>query len=316
VEYTNDAAILVEHDGVRVFNETDCKLGYEDLQRIGEAGIDLGFYMFSGANWYPMLYDYPEETMLDLVRKRRRSLLRSLVQRVRVTKPRFAVPAAGPCTVLDPSLLWLNEESRGIFVDPGIAAAEIAKACPYTEPLYMAATDVWDSASGFLRNSPDSFRVPRPEYIACSSERMSGSIAKFYDAEPLAHPNLPNLLPQYFNSLVAAQSDRVRTLVNAKLALQVHGPRGGDWTVDFSTPGPGFVRDGILDGWTYRIAVEDKLISPFITGEELFFEDLLLSFRFRCSRRPDAFNEPLYHFLYEPDPEKLHNWYAKQRILD
>jgi hypothetical protein len=77
-----------------------------------------------------------------------------------------------------------------------------------------------------------------------------------------------------------------------------------------TAPGPEFVREGISPDWTYKIEVEDKLISPFITGEERFFEDLLLSFRFRPSRRPDEFNEPLYHFLYEPDPEKFHNWYA------
>ncbi len=60
-EYTNDAALFVEGDGCTVFNETDCKLGYADLQRLGDRGIDIGFYMFSGANWYPMLYDYPDE---------------------------------------------------------------------------------------------------------------------------------------------------------------------------------------------------------------------------------------------------------------
>ena len=86
-------AYLVEHEGIRYFNETDCKLGYEALEQIGEKGVDIGFYMFSGANWYPMLYDYPEEIQLDLVRRRRQDLLRSLVQRVKLTRPRVAVPS-------------------------------------------------------------------------------------------------------------------------------------------------------------------------------------------------------------------------------
>ena len=117
-EYTNDAALLVEGEGFRVLNETDCKLGYADLQRIGQKGIDIGFYMFSGANWYPMMYDYPDQVQVELVRRRRQSLLRSLVQRVKLTRPRVVVPAAGPCTVLDPEQLWLNSEDRGIFIDP------------------------------------------------------------------------------------------------------------------------------------------------------------------------------------------------------
>jgi UDP-MurNAc hydroxylase len=309
-EYTNDSAILVEHEGVRLFNETDCKLSYSDLERIGQQGIDIGFYMFSGANWFPMLYDYPEEMMLGLVSRRRRSLLRGLMQRVKLTKPRVAVPSAGPCTVLDPELLWLNSEERGIFIDPEIAVRELRAAQLRCEPLYMAATDVWDSRTGFEPYAPASFRKPRLEYIESAAERMAPSIATARAAEPAAHDQLARLLNEHFNSLVGAQTPEIRKRINAKMALAVRGPRGGEWTVDFTAPGPEYVRESLSPDWTYKIEVEDKLISPFMAGEELFFEDLLLSLRFCASRRPDQYNEPLYHFLYEADPEKLHNWYA------
>lgn len=311
VEYTNDSAILIEHAGVRMFNETDCKLAYEDLQKIGAAGVDIGFYMFSGANWYPIRYDYPQDVMVELVRRRRSSLLRSMVQRVKLTRPRFAVPAAGPCTVLDPELLWLNEEHCGIFIDPNLATNELQRAKLSTEPLYMVATDVWDSRSGFEAHAPASLRLPRHDYIRDAAERMAPRIAAARAAEPPPHPSFRSLLARHFNELVGAQTQLVRNRVNAKLAFSVIGSLGGEWTVDFSAPGPEFVREGILPDWNYKIEVEDKLLSPFVSGEEPFFEDLLLSFRFQCARRPDEFNEPLYHFLYEPDPERLHNWYAR-----
>ena len=309
-EYTNDSAILLEHEGVRLFNETDCKLSYSDLKRIGQEGVDIGFYMFSGANWFPMLYDYPEETMLKLVRRRRSSLLRSLVQRVRLTKPRLAVPAAGPCTVLSTEMLWLNTEERGIFIDPELAVRELRAAQLPCEPLYMAATDIWDSRTGLEPHAPASFRTPRSDYIQSAAERMGPSIAAARASEPPAHSDLAELINQHFNTLVGALTPEIRKRINAKLALAVRGPRGGEWTVDFTAPGPEYVREGLSLDWTYKIAVEDKLLSPFMTGEEPFFEDLLLSLRFSSSRRPDQYNEPLYHFLYEPDPEKLHNWYA------
>lgn len=313
-EYTNDSAILVEHAGVRVFNETDCKLAFDDLERIGQKGIDIGFYMFSGANWYPVRYDYGEDQMRELVRRRRRSLLRSLVQRVKVTNSRVAVPAAGPCTVLDPEMLWLNSEERGIFIDPELAVRTLQQAGAASQPLYMACTDVWDSDSGYEAHAPASFRVPRQEYIRSASERMAPAIAAARTAEPAAHEDLPKLLPAHFHELVRAQTPGIRKRINAKLAFAVTGSRGGEWTVDFAPDGCDYVREGILADWTYKIEVEDKLISPFVTGEEPFFEDLLLSLRMRTSRRPDEYNEPLYHFLYEPDPEKLHNWYAKHPL--
>jgi UDP-MurNAc hydroxylase len=310
-EYTNDSALLVEYQGCRLLNETDCKLGYRDLARIGEGGIDIGFYMFSGANWYPMLYNYPEDVQLELVRRRRKSLLRSLVQRVQLTKPRFAVPAAGPCTVLDPEMLWLNTEERGIFIDPPLAVQAMRDANLASTPLYMAAGDVWDSRTGFEPRAPAAFRMPRQNYIAAASERMAPFIAAAHKAERPANSALPKLLPQHYNELLRAQTQFVRERIHAKLAFVVRGPHGGQWTVDFTAPGPDYVFEGLLPEWTYKIEVEDKLISPFVTGQEPFFEHLLLSLRFRADRRPDEYNEPLYHFLYEPDPERLHNWYAK-----
>jgi UDP-MurNAc hydroxylase len=309
-EYTNDAALLVEGDGCRLLNETDCKLSYADLQRLGQQGVDIGFYMFSGANWYPMMYDYPDDVQRELVRRRRRALLKSLVQRVKVTRPRIAVPAAGPCTMLAPDLLWLNSEDRGIFVDPQEAVVALTAARLPAEPLHMAAADVWDSRSGVERQAVAAFRLPRQEYISAASERMAPWIRAYRAAEPPAGSDLPQRLADYFNTLVAAQTPAVRRRINAKLALVATGPHGGTWTVDFTPRGSEYVYEGLAPNWTYKIEAEDKLLYPFLTGQMPFFEDILLSLRVRLARRPDEYNEPLYHFLYEPDPEKLRNWYA------
>jgi UDP-MurNAc hydroxylase len=310
-EYTNDSALLVEAENRRVLNETDCKLSYADLQAVAHKGIDIGFYMFSGANWYPIMYDYPPEIQLDLVARRRQSLLRSFVQRVKVTRPKVAVPAAGPCTVLDPNRIWLNSEEQGIFIDPKEAIRALTTANLPTQPVYMTATDVWDSDRGLEVHSPPAFHQPREEYIRSAMDRMAPQIRAWQAAEPPAGNNLPELMVKYFNDLIRCQTPLVRRRINAKLGLIVTGPHGGTWTLDFTSPGPDYVREGLGPDWTYKIEVEDKLLFPFLTGQVLFFEDLLLSLRVRCSRRPDEYNEALYHFLYEADPEKLHNWYAK-----
>lgn len=309
-EYTNDSALLVEGEGCTVFNETDCKLGYSDLMRLGEKNIDIGFYMFSGANWYPMMYDYPETVMLENVRRRRRSLLKSLVQRVKLTKPRIAVPSAGPCTVLDQELLWLNSPERGIFIDPeeAVTALKAAEVCP--KPVSLAATDGWDSKTGIERSAPPNFRLPRAEYIADASVRMGSRISAMRDAEPEAGADLPQRLARYFEESVAALTPAVRERINATLGLVVTGRNGGCWSVNFKAPGPPYVEDRMNPEWTYKLELEDKLIYPFTTGSDIFFEDILLSLRARCARRPDEYNEPLYHFLYEPDAAKLHDWYA------
>jgi len=310
-EYTNDAALLVESENCRVLNETDCKLGYKDLQKIGEKGIDVGFFMFSGANWYPMMYDYPETMQRDLVKRRRSALLRSFVQRIKVTRPKFAVPAAGPCTVLDRDRLWLNNAERGIFIDPEEAIRTLMEARLPVQPLYMGITDIWDSSRGFEPHAPSSVRIARDAYIQQASEKMAEAISNRRKTETSASNDLPDLFENCFNELIKAQTPAVRNRIDAKVGFVVSGAHGGTWTLDFTSESSSYVREGLADDWTYKMEVEDKLLWPFLIGTTPFFEDLLLSLRVSCSRRPDTYNEALYHFFYEPDPEKLHSWYVK-----
>jgi len=267
--------------------------------------------MFSGANWYPMQYDYTEEGQRELVSRRRHSLLRSFVQRVKITKPKIAIPAAGPCTVLDPERLWLNSSERGIFIDPEDAVKALRQANLPVQAVSLAASDVWDSRKGFEFRAPSAFRAAREQYIREASERMAHQISSRRAAEPPATSQIPELIVKHFSELISAQTQLVRHRINAKVTFAVRGRHGGTWTLDFLSSGPDYVYEGLRRDWTYKIEVEDKLLLPFLTKEQLFFEDLLLSLRVRCARRPDQYNEALYHFLYEPDPEKLHNWYAK-----
>ena len=308
-QYTNDAAILVRAEGRTVFNETDCKLRFDDLRRLREQKIDLGFFMFSGANWYPMLCDAPEQVKIDRTRVRRRALLRSFVERVRLVQPRLAVPAAGPCTVLDPDLLWLNSEDRGVFIDPAIAVQAARAAGLPSEVAYMRACDVWPGDTAIEPRAPAAFSLPRADYIAHAAARYGDEVRARQAAEPPAGSDLPERLVAHFDERIAAQTPAIRTRIGARVALTVTGRQAGEWTLDFTAASPPYVRPGPSADWNYRVEVEDKLLYPFLTGDAPFFEDLFLSLRVKLARRPDVFNETLYHFFYEPDPGKLDAWY-------
>ncbi len=311
-EYTNDSAILVRGDGHVMFNETDCKLGYRELQQLADQKIDIGFYMFSGANWYPMLYEGDPDVKLEQVRRRRRSLVRGFVERVKLTKPRIAVPAAGPCTILDPDLLWLNSKEHGIFIDPEEAVAAVRAAGLSSEAVNMAATDVWDSERGIERVAPEEFRLPRMEYLERAAARQAPVVRARKDAEAPAKADLVDLVPAYFEHHIAAQTPSIRERIGAVVALNVTGPQAAGWTLDFTRATAPFVMPGVSPAWTYKIDVEDAVLYPFMSGAQPFLEDLFLSLRVGLARRSDAYNEPLYHFFYEPDPGKLQDWYANK----
>jgi len=309
-EYTNDSAILIEAEGRSVFNETDCKLTYEDYVRLAAKSIDLGFYMFSGANWYPIMYDYAEDDMLRLIQRRRASLVGGFVRRVRTTRPRFAIPAAGPCTVLEPDLLELNSPERGIFIDPKIAVAALRDAGTAASGVCMNASDRWDSDKGFEHRAPESFRGERADYVKDAARRMRDTIRAWRAAETPAGSDLSARVVEYFGTRVAAQEPGIRARIGAKLLVEATGPQAGSWTVDFTANGP-YAREGSCSDFTYRMRTQDVCLYPFVSGREEFLEDMLLSLRVTLARRPDVYNELLYHFLYDPDPVRMRTFYAR-----
>ena len=176
-------------------------------------------------------------------------------------------------------MLWLNSPEQGIFIDPDEAVAAIREAKLGSVGVNMAATDVWNSRTGFARRAPETFRRPRQEYIQEASQRIAPRIAEAKAAELPAGSDLPDRLAKFFNEIVGAQTPEIRKRIAARLAIEATGRHGGAWTVDFNADGPNYVKEGLHPDWTYRVQVEDKLLYPFVTGAIPFFEDC----SFRCA---------------------------------
>lgn len=117
----------------------------------------------------------------------------------------------------------------------------------------MAATEVWDSQSGYKRRAPAAFCVPRQEYIRATPERLAPRIHARQTAEPPAGSDLAQRLTAYFNERVAVQTPIVRRRINAKLALLVTRPHGEAWTVALTASGPEYVTEGLAPHWAYKV---------------------------------------------------------------
>jgi len=68
--YSNeDSGILVESDGVRFLNMNDCR-AYDgpEFDQLGK--IDVFTIQFSGASWFPSVYEYSKEMRDVLSRKK------------------------------------------------------------------------------------------------------------------------------------------------------------------------------------------------------------------------------------------------------
>ncbi|PYE18506.1 UDP-MurNAc hydroxylase [Williamsia limnetica] len=104
-----DSGLVVSDGETTVFNMNDARP--VDLDVIAEqfGHIDIHLLQYSGAIWYPMVYDIPKRSKANFAaQKRQRGMdrARSYIEQVGAT---WVVPSAGPPMFLDDELRYLND---------------------------------------------------------------------------------------------------------------------------------------------------------------------------------------------------------------
>lgn len=124
-----DSALVVRDGDTVCFNMNDARpVDLEPLQeQFGH--VDIHLLQYSGAIWYPMVYDIPQQTKTTFGKQKRQRGMdraRSFVEQVGAT---WVVPSAGPPVFLDPQLRYLNDDhgdEGNIFPDHMVFLEQLA----------------------------------------------------------------------------------------------------------------------------------------------------------------------------------------------
>ena len=117
-----DSALLVDDGETRLLNMNDSRPTDPD-QLLALGPIDLLFLQFSGAIWYPMVYEFPEKAKATLAHKKRVAQLARSHRYIQLVDPTFVVPSAGPPCFLDDDLFDQNDlhaDPTNIFPDQAV----------------------------------------------------------------------------------------------------------------------------------------------------------------------------------------------------
>jgi UDP-MurNAc hydroxylase len=125
-----DSALVVSDGDVRIVDQNDCRT--TDLDALRAHGrVDVHWLQYSGAIWYPMVYELPADQMRRLVDAKVESQLARAMRYVESVDARAVVPSAGPPCFLDPDLFHLNVvdgDELSIFVDQPVFLDRLAQA--------------------------------------------------------------------------------------------------------------------------------------------------------------------------------------------
>jgi UDP-MurNAc hydroxylase len=315
-----DSALWIRDGDTTLLNQNDARPA--DLSTFSELGhVDAHLLQYSGAIWYPMVYDLPENAKRAFGKQKRARQFDRTLRYIDDLKASYVFPTAGPPCFLDPELWHINDifgDEGNIFPDqhdfeqfmaaegrdnsrlliPGSVADLSQDGCPVMHPVSNDEVErIFTDKEAYLR------AYQQRKLPALEAEKATWS-----------HPDVDILaeLKNWFEPLMAEAS---------RMADGVGGPvrftaEDGDNTVDLVLDFPNReVRAYAGEKCRYRFQTKRRHIEHLIAiGEGDWVNSLFLSCRFSAGR-VGPYNEYVYTFFKCLSEERINyaeGWYAEQ----
>jgi UDP-MurNAc hydroxylase len=320
-----DSSLWVEYDGVRLLNQNDARP--TDLTRFAELGLVHGHMLqFSGAIWYPMVYDLPQNAKTAFGKQKRERQYDRTFRYIDGLKAAHVFPIAGPPCFLDESLWQFNDlfgDEGNIFPDQHAFVTEYAKVGGSNAHILLPGSVSRLTADGCTTTHPvpdiDAFFAGKEQYLREYQQRQRPVI----EALKLtwAHPEIDVLegLRRQIEPLLE-ESIYMAKGVGGPVQLELTSPEGEvleSIVVDFPN---GEVRPYADEKVRYKFRTERRLIEHLLFTDEVDWSNsLFLSCRFTATRI-GQYNEFVYSFFKCQSEERLQyaeGWYDEhERTTD
>ncbi|HEY5853890.1 MAG TPA: Rieske 2Fe-2S domain-containing protein [Aldersonia sp.] len=315
-----DSGLVVSDGETTCFNMNDSRPMDMDVMHEAFGKIDIHLVQYSGAIWYPMVYDIPERSKTVFGKQKRQRGMdraRSYIEQVDAT---WVVPSAGPPVFLDPDLRYLNDD-RGdegnIFPDQIVFLEQMRLHGQQENGVLMIPGSVAELRGGELTLTHP---IPESEVKAIFSDKavyieaMAQRLAPVLEAEkatwaPADGEPLLEPLRELFEPIMR-QSDLICDGIGYPVALEM-----GDETVVLDFP-QRTVRERSDDDkkFRYGFRIAPELVRTVLRDQEPdWVNSIFLSTRFQAWRI-GGYNEFLYTFFKCLTDERIayaDGWFAE-----
>jgi UDP-MurNAc hydroxylase len=301
-----DSALIVDDGQTRLLDQNDCRL--HDLAAVTAHGpIDCHWLQYSGAIWYPMVYEMEPEAMRAACEAKVEAQFARAVRYVTAVAAAVVIPSAGPPCFLDPDLAGFNVitgDEPSIFPDASRFLTRLARDGIDTGHLLIPGSAVvLSGTTATIEHAADDAEVRRPfeqkaEYLAEYQHDWQAWLAAEKASWPAARPDLVARLADWWEPLLA-RCPTLRAGVGAAALIRT----GADNVlVDFPA---GQVRAYAGEPFAFSFTIPRPLVERVLADRAVDWSNsLLLSCRFRAWRAGE-FNEFLYNFLKSLSVERI-----------
>lgn len=314
-----DSALSVDDGTAIVLNQNDSHP--IDMPKLLEFGpVDGYFTQFSGAIWWPMVYDLPDRAKVEFARLKRTGQTTRALHYIDQVNAAHVFPTAGPPCFLDDDLFEFNgrgTHDTSIFTDQAEFLTELAEHRPHVAghkllpgtrvELTDGECKVWNEL--FSDAEIDTVFHHKWDYLRRQQVQRADEVAA-WRSQPSAIPdNLFAQIRDWWEPLIQ-RSEFIAGGIGASVRFTADDL---DLLLDFEH---GQVRRyaGERVRYTFRTHL-DLVAANVACGEVDWSNSLFLSMRFSASRI-GKFNEYLYTFFKCLSFERLdyvERWYAARR---
>ncbi|MFM8811043.1 MAG: Rieske 2Fe-2S domain-containing protein [Actinomycetota bacterium] len=301
-----DSALVVSDGKTRLVNQNDCRTG--DLGLLTSHGpVDLHYLQFSGAIWYPMVYDMPVEDKRALAKAKVESQFARAEKYVESVAARVVLPSAGPPCFLDEKLFHLNmfdPEDVSIFPDQTAFIDRLAKRGVTNPTLNVPGTCVEISPTEFTVAHPsprDTVMKPftdKKNYLRQYQSDWARWLAQERQSWPHDSTDLATSMQAWWEPLFVL-SPTLRKAIGGSCRIT---SGEADLIIDFER---GEVRQFAAEAVRYRFEIPRPLLEKVVRDRAVDWSNsLFLSCRFSAWREGE-FNEFLYNFFKSLSVERI-----------
>ncbi len=301
-----DSAIVISDGDTRLVNQNDCRT--RDLAALRSHGpVDMHWLQFSGAIWYPMVYEEPLDRLMVLARAKVESQFSRALHYVSAIGARVVVPSAGPPCFLDDELFGFNMitgNELSIFPDQTIFIRRLRAAGNESGVMNIPGTTI-DVSAGLVHvvhpTTDEKVREPfenKAEYLRAYQADWAPWLARHKTSWPTTQTDLVTTLQAWWQPLFE-MAPTLRELIGGGCVLDL-----GDLKIyiDFSS---GKVESFNFQPFGYRFTIQRQLVEAIVASRAVDWSNsLLLSCRF-TAWRDGEFNEYLYNFFKSLSIERM-----------
>lgn len=300
-----DSALVVSDGITRLVNQNDCRTG--NLNALVEHGpVDLHWLQYSGAIWYPMVYEDSNDTKRKLAKAKVESQFARALKYVQTLNARAVVPSAGPPCFLDESLFHLNVitgDEISIFPDQREFLKRLKQLDRVDDILAIPGTVIEISPESITVTQPENIDIEniftsKEQYLLKYQDDWASWLVSEKQRWATAPTDLISSLRLWFEPLMAL-APALRTGIGANCLIKTDDL---EILINFKT---GMVENFEQQEFGFRFTIPRDLLETVVNQRAVDWSNsFFLSCRFSAWRSGE-FNEYLYNFFKSLSVERI-----------